>query len=65
MASDLTRIAKGAVRALIAIAAGALVGYEYYSFSPNPNAVLGIAIVMGIVTVLVVFYVLSSLGKHG
>ena len=65
MASDLAKIVKGLVRAILALAVGILVGFEYYAFSPNQADATGPAIAMGVVATLVVFYVLSSLGKHG
>ncbi|RLG19294.1 hypothetical protein DRN67_03065 [Candidatus Micrarchaeota archaeon] len=63
MASDLTRIAKGIVRALIGLAVGFLVGYEYYSFAPYSDDLFLISIGMGLVSTVVVFLTLSSMGK--
>ena len=64
MAGDLMRIAKGLVRALIGAIAGFLVGYEYYSFTSYYDNLLYVSIAMGVVTAIVVFFTMASLGKH-
>jgi len=63
MASDAMRMAKALGRAIVGIGAGALLAYEYYSYSPNQDEAVGIAVGMGIVAALVIFFLLSSLGK--
>jgi len=63
MANDLANLAKGFVRVVISVAVGFLAGFEYYSFAPNQNEAVGVAVAMGFIATLVVFYVLHNLGK--
>ncbi|MDO8339849.1 MAG: hypothetical protein Q7T16_04290 [Candidatus Burarchaeum sp.] len=55
--------AKAAVRILVGLVVGALIAYEYYAFSPNPDEALWPAVGMAIVTAIVVAFMLRGLGK--
>ena len=55
--------AKAAVRVLVGLIVGALIAYEYYNFSPNPEEALWPAIGMAIVAAIVVAFMMRGLGK--
>ncbi|MFA6035518.1 MAG: hypothetical protein WC759_01015 [Candidatus Micrarchaeia archaeon] len=65
MGSDTMRMVKSTARALISVAGGGLLGYEYYLFSANPDEALGMAVGMGAVAAIVIFFLLHNLGKSG
>ncbi|VVC02639.1 Uncharacterised protein [Candidatus Burarchaeum australiense] len=54
---------KNIVRLLIGLAAGVLIGYEYYSFSLNPDEALPYAVGMALVTAVIVAFMMRGLGK--
>ena len=63
MGSDTTRAAKAVVRGLIGLVVGFLVGTTYYNNSVDTDAALPWAIAMGFVAAVVIFFLLSAMGK--
>ena len=60
---DFGSFAKHAVRLIAGIIGGSLLGYEYYSFSANPDEALWPAIGMGFVSMIMIYFLLHSIGK--
>ncbi len=61
--SNASSAAKAAIRILVGLVVGALIAYEYYNFSPNPDEALWPAVGMAIVAAIVVAFMMRGLGR--